>query len=231
VVESRVIAIVEPQDPYERLRDLIVRGRLAPGGRLIETDVARRLGVSRTPVREALRRLQQEGYVRAEPGGQQARLSVTPLTRADAEELLTIVGALEGLAAAQASRLPKRERTILARELTRLNASFGASAGPDLDGLYRHDEEFHRRYVVAGGGGRLIAMHDAIKPQAERYIRMYIGLLANDVSASVTEHAAVITAIATAKPKAAERAVRANWRHATDRIARVIDLAGELGQA
>jgi DNA-binding GntR family transcriptional regulator len=217
-------------EPYERLRDLIVRGRLAPGGRLIETDVAKRLGVSRTPVREALRRLQQEGYVRAEQGGHQARLSVAPLTRADAEELLAIVGALEGLAAAQAARLESRERTLLAKDLGRLNASFGAAHAEDLDALYRHDEEFHHRYVLAAGGARLIAMHDAIKPQAERYIRMYIGLLSSDVSSSVREHAAVIDAIGSGRPSAAERAVRANWRHATDRIARVIDLAGELGQ-
>src|SRR5262249_41008657 len=99
-----------------------------------------------------------------------------------------------------------------------------------LDALYRHDEEFHRRYVVAAGGARLVAMHDAIKPQAERYIRMYIGLLASDVSSSVSEHSAVIEAIGAGNATAAERAVRANWRHATDRIARVIDLAGELGQ-
>jgi DNA-binding GntR family transcriptional regulator len=218
-----------PQEPYERLRELIVRGRLAPGGRLIETEVARRLGISRTPVREALRRLQQEGYVRAEPGAHQARLSVSPLTRADAEELLTIVGALEGLAAALSARLPKRTRVVLAKDLVKLNAAFG-TAHMDLDALYRHDEEFHRRYVVAAGGLRLVAMHDSIKPQAERYIRMYIGLLSSDVSSSVREHEAVIDAIATGKPAAAERAVRENWRHATDRIARVIDLAGELGQ-
>jgi len=216
-------------DPYERLRDLIVRGRLAPGGRLIETDVARRLGVSRTPVREALRRLQQEGYVRAEQGQHQARLSVTPLTRADAEELLAIVGALEGLAAAQSARLPKQTRAALTKELSKLNASFG-TAHLDLDALYRHDEAFHHAYVAAAGGARLVAMHDAIKPQAERYIRMYIGLLASDVSSSVAEHRAVIDAIDEGKPAAAERAVRENWRHATDRIARVIDLAGELGQ-
>jgi DNA-binding GntR family transcriptional regulator len=191
-----------PQEPYERLRELIVRGRLAPGGRLIETDVARRLGISRTPVREALRRLQQEGYVRAEQGAHQARLS---------------------------ARRPRKTRGALAKELGKLNAAFG-TAHVDLDSLYRHDEEFHHRYVIAAGGTRLIAMHEAIKPQAERYIRMYIGLLANDVSSSIEEHAAVIDAIDTGKPAAAERAVRENWRHATDRIARVIDLAGELGQ-
>ena len=219
-----------PQEPYERLRELIVRGRLAPGGRLIETDVARRLGVSRTPVREALQRLQQEGYVRAEQGAHQARLSVAPLTRADAEELLTIVGALEGLAAALSAGLPKRDRAALAKDLGKLNASFGTAHASDLDALYRHDEEFHRRYVAAAGGSRLMTMHESIKPQAERYIRMYIGLLASDVSSSVQEHQAVIDAIASGKPPAAERAVRANWRHATDRIARVIDLAGELGQ-
>ena len=46
---------------YVMLRDLIVRGSLAPGSRIIETDVAERLGVSRTPVRDALRQLLQEG--------------------------------------------------------------------------------------------------------------------------------------------------------------------------
>ena|ERR1700722_17379187 len=219
-------------EPYERLRDLIVRGRLAPGGRLIETDVARRLGVSRTPVREALRRLQQEGYVHAERGGQQARLSVTPLTLRDAGELLAIVGALEGLAAAGAATLPTRERTALSAELTRLNAAFAAAAAgasPEPDVLYRRDEAFHLRFVTAGNGQRLLAMHDAIKPQAERYIRMYIGLLSGDVTSSVREHAAVIRAISAGRPVAAERAVRANWRHATARIAHVIGVMGELG--
>jgi len=135
----------------------------------------------------------------------------------------------KGLAAALSARLPKRTRATIAKDLVRLNAAFG-TAHMDLDALYRHDEEFHRRYVVAAGGLRLVAMHDSIKPQAERYIRMYIGLLSSDVSSSVREHEAVIDAIATGKPAAAERAVRENWRHATDRIARVIDLAGELGQ-
>ena len=50
---------------YRRLRELIVHGRLAPGARIIETEVAGKLGISRTPVRAALQRLQQEGYISA----------------------------------------------------------------------------------------------------------------------------------------------------------------------
>ena len=52
-----------PAQVYAQLRTLIVQGKLAPGSRIIETDIAELLGVSRTPVREAIQRLQQEGYV------------------------------------------------------------------------------------------------------------------------------------------------------------------------
>ena len=102
-----------PEQVYARLRDLIVQGLLAPGSRIVETEIAGRLGVSRTPVREALQRLQQEGYVMGAPGAQQSRLTVAPLTRDDVYELLNIVGALEGLGArgaAQIGRASCRER-------------------------------------------------------------------------------------------------------------------------
>ena len=65
---------------YEQLRDLIVHGHLAPGSRIVESDVAGRLGVSRTPVRGALQRLQQEGYIVDPSGGRLARPTVSPLT-------------------------------------------------------------------------------------------------------------------------------------------------------
>src|SRR6185503_11287169 len=75
-----------PDQVYVRLRDLIVQGSLAPGSRIVETEIASRLGVSRTPVREALQRLQQEGFVMGAPGAQQSRLTVAPLTRNDVHE-------------------------------------------------------------------------------------------------------------------------------------------------
>lgn len=217
---------------YDRVRSLIVTGQLAPGTRLIETELAERLGVSRTPVRQALQRLQQDGFVQATSGAHQARLSVVPLTADDAVELLEIVGALEGVAAGRAARLAPSERGRLASELTRLNADFRLAAGntpPNLDVLFRRDEEFHRRYVTEAGRPRLLAMHEAVKPQAERYIRMYISLLSTDVTASVAEHRAIIDAIRNGDSPRADRSARKNWRHAAERLCRVIAVAGEIG--
>jgi DNA-binding GntR family transcriptional regulator len=153
-----------------RLRDLIVQGSLAPRSRIVETEIATRLGVSRTPVREALQRLQQEGYVMGAPGAQQSRLTVAPLTRDDVHELLDIVGALEGLGARRSAEIESGDRRSLVKELRALNQE-----SPEPHGRRRSitgdctdvDERLHRHIVEAGVGPRLIALHDAVKPQAE----------------------------------------------------------------
>ncbi len=221
-----------PEQVYTRLRDLIVQGLVAPGSRIVETEIASRLGVSRTPVREALQRLQQEGYVMGAPGAQQSRLTVAPLTRDDVHELLDIVGALEGLGARRAAELPAEARRPLVKELRGLNAEFvraGRANPVDHGRLYDADERFHRRVVQAGVGPRLIALHEAVKPQAERYIRMYISMLTGDIRSSVEEHEAITDTIDEGRADAAQRAVETNWRHAADRLARVIDVVGERG--
>jgi DNA-binding GntR family transcriptional regulator len=216
---------------YDALRDLIVRGQLAPGARLVETDLAERLKVSRTPVREALRRLEHEGYIVSD-GGKQVRPSVAPLTKIDVQELLDIVGELEALAVRGAAELPPAPRRSLVKALKLLNARFRKAAHartPDFDKLYHADEEFHRRYVTVGAGPRLRVLHEAVKPQAERYIRMYVSLLAGAVPTSAGEHVAIIAAIAEGDAAAAERAVRTNWRHAATRLAKAIGSMGERG--
>lgn len=221
-----------PEQVYTRLRDLIVQGLLAPGSRIVETEIAGRLGVSRTPVREALQRLQQEGYVMGAPGAQQSRLTVAPLTRDDVYELLNIVGALEGLGARGAALLPLAERRALVRDLKALNGEFhraGKAAPIDHGSLYDADEHFHRRIVEASAGPRLLALHDAVKPQAERYIRMYISMLTGDIRASVYEHDTITAAIDEGRADDAELAVQVNWRHAADRLSKVIAMAGERG--
>lgn len=221
-----------PEQVYVRLRDLIVQGLLSPGSRIIETEIATRLGVSRTPVREALQRLQQEGFVNGTPGAQQSRLTVAPLTRADVHELLNVVGALEGLGAYEAASLEEPRRRALAAELREINTEFhkaGRRTPAEHSALYDADDRFHRRIVEASAGPRLLALHDSVKPQAERYIRMYISMLTSDIASSVAEHESITTAIEEGRSQGAQDAVALNWRHAADRLGKVIEVAGERG--
>lgn len=98
---------------YQRLKDTILAGGFAAGGRLVEQDIAQRLRVSRTPVRDALRRLEAEGIVQALPKG---GLVVREYSDAEVEEIYRIREALEGLAAEYAAR------NATARDLERLES-------------------------------------------------------------------------------------------------------------
>ena len=221
-----------PEVVYHKLRELIVRGQLAPGARIVETDVASRLGVSRTPVRGALQRLNQEGYIIESPRLQQSRPMVAPLTREDAHELFFIVAEIEGLAARLAAMKPARDRDGLVKRLTDINDNFHRASQArrqDHNALWKLDEDFHRCYVEAGAGPRLIALHDAVKPQAERYERLYVSLLARDLATSVTEHRTIVRAIKSGNPDAAQEAVQTNWRNAASRLGSVIESVGERG--
>lgn len=222
-----------PELVYRKLRELIVRGQLAPGTRIVETDVAQRLGVSRTPVRGALQRLQQEGYIVDSPSLQQSRPTVAPLTREDERELFLIVAEVEGLAARMAAQRPSAQREKLAAELTAINDQFRKAAEAkqhNHNRLWELDEKFHRCYVESGAGPRLLALFEAVKPQAERYERIYVSLLARDLSPSIAEHTAIIRAIKTGNADAAQHAVQTNWRNAAERLGNVITSVGERGQ-
>lgn len=222
-----------PELVYRKLRELIVRGQLAPGTRIVETDVAQRLGVSRTPVRGALQRLQQEGYILDSPSLQQSRPTVAPLTREDARELFSIVAEIEGLAARFAAQRPAAEREKLVGDLTAINDQFRKAADAKQQNhnrLWELDEKFHRCYVEVGAGPRLRALHDAVKPQAERYERIYVSLLSRDLTPSVAEHLTIIKAIKGGNADVAQQAVQNNWRNAADRLGSVITSAGERGQ-
>ena len=220
-----------PQEVYQQLRALIIDGRLAPGTRIVETDVATRLGVSRTPVRGALQRLQQEGYVVDSPTLQQTRPTVAPLTSEDAHELFLLVGALEGLAAFRAALGAAAKRVALATDLTAINDAFRAAAEaprPDHARIFELDERFHRCYMKAAGP-RVRSLHDTVKPQAERYERLYVSMLTSELHTSVVEHRAIVKAIRSGNAPAAQAAVETNWRNAAERLAAVVSAAGERG--
>ena len=217
---------------YQELRDRIVRGRLPPGSRLVERDVAKHLGVSRTPVRAALERLRQEGFIIGTGSTSLARATVAPLTNDDARALYQIVAQLEGLAAHEAAAKPRATRLAMTRHMRSVNTQFRSAALvrlPDPDKLLDLDDAFHNSYVRVGSSDRLLALHAAVKPQAERYGRIYTSLLASEVATSAAEHDAIIKALESGDPSAAQRAVQTNWENAAKRLARVISTVGERG--
>lgn len=218
---------------YHQLRELIIWGRLAPGTRIIETDIAARLGVSRTPVRSALHRLQQEGYIVESESGVQSRLCVSPLTKEDARELFAIVTELESLASGFAAELPSPVRERAVASLRDANEALAQAAAapprPDPNRIFEFDQAIHNGLVSAGAGPRLRTLHDSVKPQTERYVRLYIAALLDEIGTSVTEHATIIDAVASGSAAAARSCVREHWRNATDRMCQVIEMAGERG--
>lgn len=151
---------VEPATTADSLRSLILRGVYAPGERLGEVDLARQLGVSRTPVREALRRLSAEGLVDITPN-KGAR--VVELSPADLDHVFLLRAHVEGLAARLAAA------TVDEAALERLQADAEemvryALPGPaqDLDRVYVLNSRFHAGIVQATGSGVLPGVVDSL---------------------------------------------------------------------
>jgi len=226
---------LEPRDNvsrvYTELRALIISGQLPPGARIAERAVVARMGLSRTPVRSALHRLQQEGFVASVGRAGDQRLIVTPLTRGDGREVFLVVGHLEGLAAREAASLPTDRRRKLVHKLRAVNRELAAAARAKAtpSRLFDLDLAFHAAYVEGVAGPRVVALHRAIKPQSERYARLYVNVLLDELPTSVKEHEGIAAAIAKGDPKGAQHAVEMNWQNAATRLSTVIEEVGERG--
>ncbi|NUP55287.1 MAG: GntR family transcriptional regulator [Gemmatimonadaceae bacterium] len=224
-----------PQDhvsrAYAELRRIIGWGQLPPGSRISERIIADRLTLSRTPGRSALHRLEQEGFVASTGVGRERRLIVAPLTMHDGQEVFTIVGHLEGLAARTAAELPAQRRKALVLQLRAVNDALATQARKkgNATRFFELDIEFHRLYVEEVVGPRLLALHRAIKPQSERYIRLYVSVLLDQIATSVREHERIAASIARGDPEAAQQAVETNWRNAAERLTQIIAQHGERG--
>lgn len=218
---------------YDRIREMILTGSLAPGGRIVESDLAEHIGVSRTPIRSALHRLMQDGYVLAQDGGRRARLIVAPLTKEDAREIYHIVGALDGLAAWHAAQLRERERLAVSNGMGRINetiSQLGTAERPDHQRLFSLHGEFHDLVLEAIDAPRLNALHAVTKPQADRYRRIYSSGDYGQQAQSVREHGSIIEAISEGNPAEALCRTQDHWMAAADRLCGIIEILGERGR-
>lgn len=220
-------------DAYRRLRGLIVDGRIAPGSRIIETEVADRLDVSRTPVSAAIQRLAREGFIEENGGnGGHSRRRISPLTREDARELMYLLGSLERLAARRVAELENGRRSRIVDDMRKVNSRLQdeARTEPPAPASFFHiDTEFHRVFVKPGGAPRLLKLYESHRPQAERYFRCYVVNQQYSLDRSLEEHEEMIEAIGTGDPDVAGRAVKRSWSNAEERLQRAIDRSGERG--
>jgi len=214
--------------PYEELRALIVSGRLPPGARIAEEPLAEWLGLSRTPVREALQRLRQQRLLVEVGGGAgvRVRLAVAPLKRDQMQELYGLAGALEAHAARGLAAWTERERLRLARELESVEKSFAVEAAKnplDYDRLFETHDAFHRELTRHAIGPETAALLHTIRPHLDRYEWFYAPLTGPDFTATHAEHRAIIDALKAGNARRLERAVQANWENGATRLAPVIE--------
>ncbi|MEP7000650.1 MAG: FCD domain-containing protein [bacterium] len=142
-----------------------------------------------------------------------------------------IVGHLEGLAARTAALLPAARRREIAKSLREVNAELAAESHQpgDADRFFDLDHAFHSRYVDGVAGPRLLALYNAIKPQSDRYSRLYVMVLHDQVATSVREHEKIAASIAKGDADAAQRAAETNWHNAAERLTKIIAKQGERG--
>src|SRR4051812_48522104 len=186
---------------YAALRDAIVNGTLAPGERLRDQELCAWLGLSRTPVREALGRLEQDGLVETAP---QRFTRVAPLDRRAARDAFPVVAALHALAAELAH--PRLVAGDVAR-MREANTGFAqALRDGDVDAALTQDDAFHAVFLTASANAEIPRALDRLIPRVRRLERLRFGSLSG--RASVKQHAGIIAA---STPEEAATRVRDNW--------------------
>ena len=196
----------------ETLRKAIRNGVLEPGERLMEVQLAEELGISRTPVREAIRKLEQEGYVIMMP---RRGTYVSNVSVRDVKEIFEIRSALESLATSLAAmRIEPEELDRLRALLTEIE---GHIERRDIDKIVATDIEFHGLLYRVSRNERLVTIIGNLKEQLARFRTLsmsYPGRLHE----TLEEHRAMVEAIAAGDEEAARDAAERHMEQAEETL-------------
>ena len=196
------------QSVYDALIDLIVGGELPPGQHMVETDLARQLGVSRQPIREALHRMEAEGWVDLRPS--QGAFVHVP-TDSEVDELLDVRALLEAetarLAAGRMGSDPQARPAQLARLREICRKGEAAAEAGEFGAAVTANNAFHAEIAVIGGNATLAELADIVGRRVQWYYRMVAPARGHG---SWTEHAEMIEAIGAGDPDRAQALARSH---------------------
>ena len=197
---------------YDDLKMGILTGKILPGTRLLEVELADKMGVSRTPVREAIRRLEKEGLVNIEPrhGAYAAKVSVE-----DMIEILEVRELMESMAAQLAANRITQEQldTLLQTE----NEYQKAVKSGDVEDMIVLDAKFHKQVVEASHNRTLCQLIEPLQEIALRFRYMYY----NDNTRAEkmpSEHERILKALSQGNGEAARKAAEKHLRSIKEKI-------------
>ena len=197
---------------YESLRQWIVCGDLEPGEKLKDKELAAQLGVSRTPVREALRKLEDEGLVETAAN---RWTKVAPIALKDAECIYPIIQKLEELALTLAfAKISAQHIQHMQNANNRLEAALKSN---DSQAAMQADEKFHRVLIDAADNSELRNILEQLKTKYQRIEVAYFSD-ADLLLASFEEHQMLIEALKEKNLEAANKALASNWQASIERL-------------
>jgi DNA-binding GntR family transcriptional regulator len=186
------------------IRDSIIEGKIKPGERLMEPDVAKTLGVSRTPLREAFLQLESEGFLKVNP---RKGALVTETSPKDAKETYEIKGALEALAARLAADNITDDQIGEIIDINKKMESIAQSEKKDYKTFLELNSLFHQKIYECSGNSKLSKMINTLRNQTLRYNYIYLSLLSH-LDESVAEHFEIVNALKNRRPEEAEAVVK-----------------------
>ena len=220
VTRIRRVRLVD--EATSTLRAMILAGKLAPGTRLRQVDLAGRMGISRTPLREALMKLEQEGLITVLPRG---GLRVLELDAEGVLELYELREVLDGLAARlAATRIDAAGRAALGGYLAKMEA---AVPRHNAHAWFVNHAAFHEQIFHSSGNSRALALVSQVRLSIQRFHQLLLKT-PNRWEVALSEHQDIFRAIEAGRPEAAEAAAR---RHIANARAIVLQVLREREQS
>ncbi|MDH3195739.1 MAG: GntR family transcriptional regulator [Hyphomicrobiales bacterium] len=210
---SRPALAVELAD---RLRQMIVDGDLEPGGKVPEKALTERFGVSRTPVREALKVLAAEGYITLIPNRGSV---VSELTIGDLEEAFPVIAALEGAAGELACQSASDEEITAIRKLN--NAMHAAFEAGDMPRYFDLNQRIHGAILAAARNPMLLGHHRKVAQLVQR-ARYQANRTPHRWAEAVVEHDAIIDALEARDGERLGRLMKAHLEHKLEALRRAM---------